>query len=123
MLRRLLAVALLAWEPLNFAVKALGVLPTLVYRGVVPAIELLVYAAVAALNAAAGLALLNRTPVAHRLATVAVLASCARTIHSVTLSTLPDETPPGVEPYVIVFALTATMVALAIIGRSARSSQ
>ena len=122
-MRSFLAVALLAWEPLNFAVKALAVLPTIVYRGVVPAIELVVYAAIAALNATAGLALLNRTPASHRLATVAVLASCARTIHSVTLSSLPDETPPGAEPYVVVFALTATILALAIIGRSARSSR
>ena len=111
------------WEPVNFAVKALTVLPTLVYRGVVPSIELALYGAVAAVNAAAGMALMNRTPGSHRLATVAVLAACARTIHSVTLSSLPDETPPGQEPYVVVFALTATIVALAIIGRSARSSR
>ena len=122
-MRNLLAIALLAWEPLNFAVKALTVLPTLVYRGLVPAIELVLYAAVAALNAGAGLALLNRTPAAYRLATIAVLAACARTIHSVTFSSLPDETPPGTEPYVIVVALTVTILALVIIRRSARSSQ
>ena len=122
-MRSLLAIALLAWEPLNFAVKALTVLPTLVYRGLVPAIELVLYAAVAALNAGAGLALLNRTPAAYRLATIAVLAACARTIHSVTFSSLPDETPPGAEPYVIVIALTVTILALVIIRRSARSSQ
>lgn len=122
-MRNLLAIALLAWEPLNFAVKALTVLPTLVYRGIVPAIELVLYAAVAALNAAAGLALLNRTPAAHRLATIAVLAACARTIHSVTMSSLPDETPPGSEAYVIVCALTVTILALVIIQRSARSSR
>jgi hypothetical protein len=118
-----LAIGLLAWEPLNFAVKALVVLPTIAYRGLVPAIELVVYAAVAALNAGAGLALLNRTPASHRLATVAVLAACARTIHSVTFSSLPDETPPGSEPYVVVFALTVTILALVIIRRSARSSR
>lgn len=123
MLRSVLAVALLAWEPLNIAVKALTVLPTIAYRGLVPAIELLIYAAVAALNAAAGLALLNRTPAANRLAIVAVLAACARTIHSVTFSSLPDETPPGSEPYVIVSALTVTILALVIIRRSARSSR
>jgi hypothetical protein len=122
-LRNLLAVALLAWEPLNFAVKALTVLPTLVYRGIVPAIELVLYAVVAGLNAGAGLALLNRTPAAHRLATIAVLAACARTIHSVTISSLPDETSPGTEPYVIVGALTVTILALVIIQRSARSSR
>lgn len=122
-MRSLLAVALLAWEPLNFAVKALTVLPTLVYRGIVPAIELVLYAVVAGLNAGAGLALLNRTPAAHRLATIAVLAACARTIHSVTMSSLPDETSPGTEPYVIVCALTVTILALVIIQRSARSSR
>ena len=122
-MRTLLGLALLAWEPLNFAGKAVTVLPTIAYRGVVPAIELVIYAAVAALNAAAGLALINRTPPSYRLATVAVLAACARTIHSVTFSSLPDETPPGQAPYVVVFALGATIVASAIIRRSARSSR
>ena len=122
-MRALLAVVLLVWEPLNFAPKALMVLPTIVYRGVVPAIELVIYGAIAVLNVAAGRALLNRTPVSNRLATVAVLASCARTIHSVTWSMLPNETPPGQEPYVIVLALTMTVIALAIIHWSARSSR
>jgi hypothetical protein len=110
----------LAWEPLNFAVKALTVLPTIIYRGPLPAVELVIYAAIAALNAAAGLALLNATPAAHRLATVAVLASCARTIHSVLYSTLPDETVPGQEPYIIIAALVFTILALVVIRRGRR---
>ena len=116
-----LAVALLLWEPLNFAVTALAVLPTIAYRGWLPALELVVHGAVAAVAAAAGLALMNRTPAAHRLATVAVLASCARTIQSVSFSALPNETVPGQEPYVVIAALTFTILALAIIRRSARS--
>ncbi len=118
-----LAVLLLAWEPLNFALRALTVLPTIVYRGWLSGVELLLHALVAAVNAAAGMSLLNRTPSSHRLATVAVLAACARTIQSVSFSTLPNETVPGQEPYVIVAALTAAIVALAIIRRSARSSR
>ena len=121
--RTFLALALLLWDPLNFAVKALIVLPTIAYRGWLPAAELLVFAGVAAVAAAAGLGLLNGTPASHRLATVAVLASCARTIQSVSFSALPSETVPGQEPYVIVAALTFAIVALAIIRRSARSSR
>lgn len=122
-MRSLLAVALLLWDPLNFAVKALAVLPTIAYRGWLTALELLVFAAVAALCAAAGLALLNGSPASFRLATVAVLASCARTIQSVSYTTLPSELVPGQEPYVIIAALTFTIVALAVIRWSARSSR
>lgn len=122
-MRSVLAFGLLLWEPLNFAVKALTVLPTIAYRGWLPALELVVHGAVAALAAAAGLALMNRTPVAYRLATVAVLASCAKTIQSVSFSTLPNETVPGQEPYVVIAALTFAILALAIIRRSARSSR
>ena len=122
-MRQLLGLLLLLWVPLNFAVKALTVIPTVAYRGALTAIELLVYGAVAALSAAAGLALLNGTPGAYRLATVAVLAVCARTIQSVTYSYLPNETVPGQEPYVVVAALTFAILALAVIRRSARSSR
>ena len=111
------------WEPLNFAVRALSVLPTIAYRGWLSALELVVHGAVAALAAAAGLALMNRTHAAHRLATVAVLASCARTVQSMSFSTLPNETVPGQEPYVVIAALTFTILALAIIRMSARSSR
>ena len=111
------------WEPLNFAVKLLAILPTIAYRGWLVALELLIYGAVAALNAAAGLALLNRTPAAFRLATIAVLATCARTIQSVSFSALPNDVVPGQEPYVIVATLAVTIVALAIIRRSGRSSR
>lgn len=119
----MLAIALLIWEPANFAGRALTVLPTLTYRGVLPALELTLHALVAALNAGAGLALLNGTSASHRLATVAVLAACARTIQSVSFTTLPTETVPGHEPYVVIFALALTVIALAIIRRSARSSR
>ena len=120
---RLLGVALLVWEPLNFAARAMTVLPTLGYRGLVPGVELFVHAIVAALNAAAGLAVLNGTPASHRLATVAVLASCARTIQSLSFTSLPSETVPGQEPYVVIAALTLTVLALAVIRRSTRSSR
>lgn len=122
-MRSLLALALLIWEPLNFAVKALAILPTITYRGWLPALELVIFGAVAALNAAAGLALLNRTPAGFRLATLAVLAACARTIQSLSFSALPNETVPGQEPYVIVATLAVTIVALGIIRMSARSSR
>lgn len=120
---RLLGVLLLVWEPLNFAAQAMTVLPTLAARGLVPGVELLLHGIVAALSAAAGLAVLNGTPASHRLATVAVLASCARTIQSVSFTSLPSETVPGQEPYVVIAALTLTVLALAIIRRSTRSSR
>ena len=120
---RLLGVLLLVWEPLNFAAQATTVLPTLGYRGLVPGVELLLHGLVAVLNAAAGLAVVNRTPAAPRLATVAVLAACARTIQSVSFTSLPSETVPGQEPYVVITALTLTVLALAIIRRSTRSSR
>ena len=118
----MLGVGLLVWEPLNFAARAMTVLPTLGYRGFVPGVELFVHAIVAALNAAAGLAVLNVTPASHRLATVAVLASCARTIR-VSRTSLPTDTVPGHEPYVVIAALTLAVLALAVIRRSTRSSR
>ncbi len=119
----MLGVGLLVWEPLNFAARAMTVLPTLGYRGFVPGVELFVHAIVAALNAAAGLAVLNGTPASHRLATVAVLASCARTIQSVSFTSLPTDTVPGHEPYIVIAALTLAVLALAVIRRSTRSSR
>ena len=122
-MRSVLGLALVLWEPLNFAVKALNVLPTIAYRGWLTGVELAVVGGVAALAAAAGFGLLNRTAASYRLATVAVLASCARTIQSVSFTTLPNETVPGQEPYVVIAALTFAIVGLAVIRRSARSSQ
>lgn len=119
---RVVAALLLLWEPLNFALEALTVLPTIVYRGWVPALELAAHGAVAALTAAGGLALWNRTPDARRIATMAIIAAVARNIQSLYWSALPSATPPGDEPLTAGIALLVGAVALAML-HAARSTR
>lgn len=112
---RVVAALLLFWEPLSFAAEALTVLPTIAYRGWVPAVELAAHGAVAALTAAGGLALWNRTPHARRIATIAIVASVARNIQSLYLSALPSATPPGDEPLTAGIVLLIGAAALAVL--------
>ena len=116
------AALLLFWEPLSFAVEALTVLPTIAYRGWVPALELAAHAAVAALTAAGGLALWNRASDARRIATIAIVASVARNIQSQYWSALPSATPPGDEPLTagIVVLIGAAALAVLHVARSTK---
>jgi hypothetical protein len=112
---RLVAVLLMAWEPLRFAGEALQVLPSIGYRGAVAAIELLAHAGVAALSAGAGFALWNQAPDARRLATIAVIVIVARAVQSLYWSVLPNDTIPGDEPFAIGVALVAGALMLAMV--------
>jgi hypothetical protein len=120
---RAVAVLLLLYEPLNFAAEALGVLPTMAYRGWVASLELSAHAAVAALAAAGGLALLNGTPAAHRLAAAGVVASWLRTIQALSLSALPHNTVPGHEPMMAGVVTAVAGASLIVIRSAARRSR
>jgi hypothetical protein len=114
---------LLLWEPMNFAGEALTVVPTIVYRGLLPAIELSTHGLVAALAAAAGLALWSNTPAARRLGTVAIIAAAARTLQSLYVSRLPNNVVPGDEPAIALVTMVVAAMALAIVNRSERPSR
>ena len=115
---RIVAAVLLVWEPLNLASEALAVLPTIVHRGWLAGAELALHGLVAALAAAGGLALWNRTPHAPRLASVGIIASLARTIQSLYWSTLPRGTMPGDEALTALIAVSLAVVALTVVFRS-----
>jgi hypothetical protein len=119
---RVVAALLVVWEPANFAVEALTVLPTIAYRGWLPGLELIVHAVVAAVAAAGGLALWNRTAGAPRLALIAIVATVARTIQSLYWSVLPNATMPGDEPLIAAIALALGAAAVFIVSRSTRSA-
>lgn len=113
----IVAAVLVLWEPLHFAAEALGVFPTIVYRGVLAWIELAVHGGVAAFSAAAGLALINGSPDGRRLARIAILIVMARTIQSLYLSVLPGNTPPGLEPVYGGVAVAAGLLGIALLRR------
>jgi hypothetical protein len=103
---------------MHFASEALIALPSITYRGVVPAVELLAHGGVAALAAAGGLSLWNGAPSAMRLGTAAIVLSAARTAQSLYFSTLPHNVVPGDElPIAVATAVTAA-VALIVLRRS-----
>ena len=112
---RVVAVLLMVWEPLRFAGEALRVLPSIGYRGALPAIELLAHAGVAALSAGAGFALWNQAPDGRRLATMAVVLLMARVVQSLYWSVLPNDTVPGDEPFTMAVALLVGGLMLAVI--------
>ena len=112
---RVVGALLLAWEPFNFAVELLTVLPTIAYRGWLAALELACHAMVATLAASAGLALWNRTPSARPLATVAIVLSVTRTIQATWWSALPTTTTPGTEGLATAIALLVGTVAIVIV--------
>lgn len=116
------AALLLFLEPLHFAFEALGVLPTLTYRGVPATIELIAHGSVAALCAAAGLALWNGAPDASRLASIAIVTAVARTLQSLYLSALPNNTRPGDEPIVAATAIVVGLIALVLVRRTRRGA-
>ena len=116
-MKTLVAILLVALEPLHFAGELLMVLPTLVYRGWVAFLEVAVHAGVAALCVMAGFALINGSPDARRVATIAILASMLRVVQSTYWSSLPNDTIPGDEPLSIAVSVAAAGVALFILRR------
>lgn len=119
-MRRLVAVVLIVWEPLHFAGEALGVLPTIAYRGTLAVLELLLHGVVAAISAAAGFALWNGSPDGRRLALVAVAAVAARSVQSVYVSVLPSSIPPGSEPVSAAVAIAVGLIAVVMLTRAPR---
>lgn len=117
---RIVAVLLVFFEPLRFASEALRVLRTIADRGALAGFELAVHGAIAALCAAAGLALWNGSPDGRRLAMLAVTTSVARVVQSLYWSTLPNDTPPGDQWFVLAMALTAGAAALLVLARARR---
>jgi hypothetical protein len=114
---RVLGAFLMFWEPLHFAAEALGVLPTIVYRGALAIGELMLHGIVAALSAAAGLALFNGSPDGRRLARFAILAVAARPIQSLYFSVLPNNTTPGAEPVYAAVAVILAGIGLVVLMR------
>lgn len=114
---RLIAAFLILWEPLRFAAEALGVFPTIAYRGTLAILELIAHGVIAAFSAAAGLALWSEAPDGRRLAALAVIAVAARTIQSLYASVLPDNTPPGTAPLYAGVTIIMAGIALAVLTR------
>ena len=115
----MVAVLLIAWEPLRFAIEALTVLPTIAHRGALSAIELFCHGGVAAFCAAAGVNLWNWSPDGRKLGTIAVIAAVVRTIQSLYWSVLPNNTVPGDEPLVASVAVIAGLGAIVAIRKAA----
>ena len=95
--RRVVAALLVGWEPANFAVRGLQVLPTLGDRSWAASGELALHGVVAAFCVAAGMMLWHGAPDARRLAQAAIIVSAARVVQSIYWSALPDDTAPGDE--------------------------
>lgn len=119
-MRILVAILLIVWEPLNFATELLSVLSTISYRGWVAVVELVLHGMSAAISAMGGLALLNESADARRLATIALVVSFLRIVQSLYWSVLPNSTVPGEAPYRVVFAAVMTLAAIAVVRRSGR---
>jgi hypothetical protein len=93
---RVLAVLLLGWEPLAFALYASSILDRVVDRGPLAATLLMAHVIVLGVGIAAGLAIWNRRGGALPLARTAVaLAACAAAVNAAT-GALPHNQPPGV---------------------------
>ena len=112
---RIVAALLLVWEPLNFAVEALTVLPTILYRGWPAVTELAAHGMVAAVATSAALALWNTTSAARRLASIAIVLSVARTVQATWWSALPSATVPGSEPLIVLLAILVGTISLIVL--------
>ena len=117
-MKSLIAIVLML-EPLRFAFEALGVIPTVPYRGTVAALELLAHGAVAAIAAAGAMALTNGAANARRVATLAVILAVCRVLQSLYFSVLPQNTAPGEHIYTAVVALVVGLLMVIAIRRSA----
>ena len=104
-LRWLLCLYLLTWEPLNLASEALGAWSTLGARGTWAVVELAAHVVFTIMAVAGGMALWNRAPHGVVLAQLGVGASTARTIQVGRFSTLPHDTSPDLLPLLTIAAL------------------
>lgn len=116
-MKALVAVLLIAIEPLRFSNELLSVLSTITFRGPLAMTELAVHAGVAALCVMAGFALLNDAPDKRRIATLAIVVSFVRVVQSTWWSALPSNTMPGDEPLTVSIAAVAATLALLIVRR------
>ena len=116
-MKALVAILLIALEPLHFASELITLIPTITYRGWPAIIEVALHAGVAALCVMAGFALLNDSPDARRIARAAILASFLRVVQSTYWSALPDNTIPGDELFRVGIAGAAALIALLILRR------
>jgi hypothetical protein len=115
--KALVAVLLIAVEPLHFARELIAVIQTITYRGGLAMLEVSLHGGVAALCVAAGFSLLNDSPDARRIAAAAITASFLRVVQSTWWSALPDNTIPGDEPFKLATAALVAAIALVIIRR------
>jgi len=113
-----LALFLVAWEPLRIATEFESSIGTLSMRGPWAAVELLAHAAIAAFCVASGWALWNGNVAAPQLATYALIGSAGVSVQSLFWSLLPHQTVPGER---LPFALLAVVHAAAWIAYLKRS--
>ena len=95
LLRVLLCLYLLFWEPLNVATELLQAWPTLDARGGWAVAELIFHGVVATLAVAGGIALWIRSPHGPILAMLGLYASLGRSMQVARYSWLPHNLTPG----------------------------
>lgn len=116
MVARLVALLLLAWAPLVFALRASAGLSALDVRGWPLGLFLLAHLVVTAIGFAAGRALLDQGAAAKRLAIIAfVLAAIVDAVYYGT-SIFPSGLPPGDAPIYLGIALVIDTAAIAFLA-------
>jgi hypothetical protein len=115
-----LAVILLVWQPLSFALVAASLLDAVMIRGLSAAIVLGVRVIVTALGIAAGLAILGRRAGAVAIATASLVASAATDVFVYTTSYFPSNRPPDETMLLVAGSVAWYAVWLAYLGRSKR---
>ncbi|HEX6974239.1 MAG TPA: hypothetical protein VF147_07555 [Vicinamibacterales bacterium] len=119
-LSRVLAIFLMAWEPMRVAAEFQSSYGTIGMRGWPAGVELVAHAAIAAFCAAAGWAVWTRSPAGPALAPYAVAASAAATVQSLYASSLPHQTVPGEQLPFAVIAVANAVAWIAWLRRARR---
>ena len=115
---RVVALLLLVWAPLQFALRASAGLAALDVRGWPLGVFLAAHLVVTAIGFAAGRALLDHGAGAKRFAIAAfALAAAIQAVYYGT-SIFPSSLPPGDAPIYLSVALAIDAVAVAILARS-----
>ena len=121
--RLVIAGWLLFFGIMNYSTVLVGSIWTVGARGFPAILELIAHGAIAAVAAAAIAALVSESPAAPRLSAIAIVLVAAATIQSQFVSWLPRQTSPGqAVPTAVVFA-TVSLLLLAWLRRTARSSR